>query len=181
LDQLYSKLDYLRKLKNGHSEDIINYIDYYQLYKDVKEKTSEKDKYYTVNTLVYSYNSICNTNDKKGCEKKLKFIQDMLSYMDKNDKAKILVNRNVMHVNYEEIFNEEKLISNFYDKTQGMSEAEFEKAEKKLVSASITSYEEEELCPVKPRSPVNSKEKSKIYPHYIGAINKINSIRSLVI
>jgi hypothetical protein len=54
MDELYSKLDYLRKSKNGYSEDIINYIDYYKLYKDVKEKTSEKDKYYTVNTLVYS-------------------------------------------------------------------------------------------------------------------------------
>jgi hypothetical protein len=102
----------------------------------------------------------------------------MLSYLDKNDKAQILVNRNVMHVNYELIFNEKKQISNFHDKAQSIPEAEFEKAEKNLVSASITSYEEE-LCPVKPRSPANSKEKSKIYPHYIGAINKISSIRSL--
>ncbi len=73
-----NKLNYLQTLKNDHSEDIIIYINYYKLYQDIKKNFAE-NKYYTVNTLAYSYNSICNTHEQKGCEKKLKFIQDMLS------------------------------------------------------------------------------------------------------
>jgi hypothetical protein len=118
------KLNYLQRLENDHSEDIIIYINYYKLYQDIK-KNLAKNKYYTVNTLVYSYNSICNTREQKGCEKKLKFIQDMLSYMDNNDKAKVLANKNVMHVNYEEFFNEEKIVFNFKRKTANKSQEEF--------------------------------------------------------
>jgi dihydroneopterin aldolase len=78
------KLYYLEKSKNGHSEDIISYIDYYNLYQDIKKHTQE-EKHYTVNTLIYSYNSICNTDKVKACENKIKFIQDMLKYMSLND------------------------------------------------------------------------------------------------
>jgi hypothetical protein len=45
--------------------------------------------------------------------------------MDKNDKAKVLANRNVMHVNYEVFFNEEKQIFNFKRKTANKSQEEF--------------------------------------------------------
>lgn len=136
------------------------------MYKDIKKNTSEEGKNYTVNTLVYSYNSICNTNETKGCEKKLKFIQNMLSYMDKNDRTKILGNRNVMHINYDTMFDKEKQIANF-ERKKDINERDLEKAEISLENASVTSLEEE-FSTIKPKSPANSQEKSKIYPHYTG-------------
>jgi len=77
------------------------------LYKKIKGYLKE-EKNYTVNTLVYSYNSICNTSKQRACEKKLKFIQEMLMYIERNDKnkGKKFANRNVMHVNYEVMYSE---------------------------------------------------------------------------
>ncbi len=59
---------------------------------------------------MYSFNSIGNTNYQKRCEKKIRFIQQMLKYMDENDvnkkidNRKALTHRNVGHIDYNKVY-----------------------------------------------------------------------------